>query len=57
MLAGVYRHLADRCRALLSLARTEAAKEQLLMWLSEFESRAVEAELEEFRNREGGESC
>jgi hypothetical protein len=27
------------------------------MWLSEFESRAVEAELEEFRNREGGESC
>lgn len=56
MITEVYQRLADRCREMLARARTDQAKEQLLLWVAEFESRAAEAEAEaeEFRNQEGG---
>jgi hypothetical protein len=39
-----YRRFAQQCRELLGLARTEAAREQLLIWIHEFDTYAETAE-------------
>ena len=44
--AGAYRRFAERCRQLLPRARTEAARERLLLVVAEFEARAEEIERE-----------
>jgi hypothetical protein len=41
-----YRRIAQQCRALLAQARTDAAKQQLKIWIAEFEVQAAAAERE-----------
>jgi hypothetical protein len=42
--ARFYRHLAERCREHLADSKTQVAKDQLELWLTEFEAQADEAE-------------
>jgi hypothetical protein len=53
MSAVLFRRLAQQCRELLVRAQTEPAKEQLSLWVAEFDAQAEEADLEEIRNRQG----
>lgn len=53
MSAVLFRRLAQQCRELLVRAQTEPAKEQLSLWVAEFDAQAEEADLKEIRNRQG----
>ena len=55
MSAALFFRLAQQCREMLSRARTEIVKEQLRLWIGEFEQQAAEAEEQEIRNRQGCE--
>jgi hypothetical protein len=46
-----FRRLADRCRALMEMARTEGAREQLAVWAAEFEAVAKSLKQENIGNR------
>jgi hypothetical protein len=49
--------MAQQCRELVSVARTEAAKRQLRIWIDEFEAQAEAAERDKERNRHGSDRC
>lgn len=50
MSADIFHRLAQQCRDLMLRARTEAAREQLRIWLEEFEAQAAAVEAE-IKNR------
>ena len=53
-----FRKLAQQCRDLLARARTTAARQQLQIWIDEFEAQAAIAEremLEKEQDREPSE--
>ena len=47
----IFRRLAARCRRLMLLVRTDAARDQLRIWAEEFEQKADELEKESRRER------
>ena len=51
MSAALFVRLAQQCRELLSRARTELVKEQLRLWISEFEQQAAEVDEQQIRNQ------
>jgi len=58
MTAEFFRRMAQRCREMIGLARTEAARAQLRVWIEEFENQARAAEeAEKDRNSQGGPRC
>jgi len=57
MSAEFFRRMAQQCRDLMTVARTEAAKRQLRLWIDEFEAQADAADREKERNPHGHDRC
>jgi hypothetical protein len=57
MSAEFFRRMALQCRDLMAVARTEAAKRQLRIWIDEFEAQAEGAERDKQRNPHGHDRC